>query len=287
MRARMILRYAIPVAILSVILVRVGVKPFVDAVRDTDAASLALATAVTALTTVFAAWRWQTVAAGLGVRIPLGPAVLSYYRSQFLNLTLPFGVMGDVHRGVIHGRTNGGVALGLRAVAWERFCGQVVATALTLGVLSAVSWSGRPVVAVGMGTAAVVGIALVLALAPGSRRTILIASALATLGHVVVFLIAVRMTAPELSLLPMLPIGLVVLVAAAVPLNLAGWGPREGAAAYVFVVAGHTAAQGVAVSAAFGVLALGAALPGAVVVLLSRSEVESPKAEPILEAADA
>ena len=56
------------------------------------------------LTTVCCAWRWKIVARGLGVDLPLPAAVAAYYRSQFLNVTLPGGVVGDVHRGVSHGR---------------------------------------------------------------------------------------------------------------------------------------------------------------------------------------
>ena len=40
------------------------------------------------------------------------PAVAAYYRSQFLNTTLPGGVLGDVHRGVRHGRDAGDVGRG-------------------------------------------------------------------------------------------------------------------------------------------------------------------------------
>ena len=60
----------------------------------------------------------------------------------------------------------------------------------------------------------------------------------------------------------LVPIALVVLVAAAVPLNVAGWGPREGAAAWAFAAAGLGAAAGASVAVAYGVLALLATLPG-------------------------
>jgi hypothetical protein len=57
-----------------------------------------------------------------------------------------------------------------------------------------------------------------------------------------------------------------VLLAAAVPTNVGGWGPREGAAAWVFSAAGLTAAQGVAAGAAYGALVTAASLPGAIVL---------------------
>ena len=61
-----------------------------------------------------------------------------------------------------------------------------------------------------------------------------------------------------------------VLVAAAVPLNVAGWGPREGAAAWAFAAAGLGAAAGASVAVAYGVLALLATLPGAVLLAVRR-----------------
>ena len=52
---------------------------------------------------------------------------------------------------------------------------------------------------------------------------------------------------------------MLVLLAAAIPANLAGWGPREGMAAWAFAAAGLGAAQGVAAAVAYGVLVLVAA----------------------------
>ena len=75
------------------------------------------------------------VAGGLGVDLPLRTAVAAYYRSLFLNVTLPGGIVGDVHRGISHGRESRDVGLGLRAVAWERSAGQAVQILLTIAVL--------------------------------------------------------------------------------------------------------------------------------------------------------
>ena len=51
---------------------------------------------------------------GLGVEVPLRDAVAAYYRSQFLNATLPGGVVGDVHRAVRHGRCRSCADRGVR-----------------------------------------------------------------------------------------------------------------------------------------------------------------------------
>jgi hypothetical protein len=66
----------------------------------------------------------------------------------------------------------------------------------------------------------------------------------------------------------MLPLALLVMLAMSVPTNVAGWGPREGAAAWVFALAGLGAAQGLATTVVYGAMALVATLPGAVVLLV-------------------
>ncbi|WP_296607344.1 lysylphosphatidylglycerol synthase domain-containing protein [Nocardioides sp.] len=240
-------RVAGGLVVLGIVVARVGGGPFVDAVRLTSPAALALALVVTAGTTLCCAWRWRVVAARLGVEVPLQPAVGAYYRSQFLNATLPGGVVGDVHRAVGHG---------VRPVALERVLGQLVQVVATGGVLLLVSpWPG---------TAAVVGALLAAALVRWPQ--VVTASALAAAGHVVVFLVAARAAGTGASLTQLLPLALVVLLAAAIPLNVAGWGPREGVAAWAFAGAGLGAAQGATVAVVYGLLALVATLPGAVLL---------------------
>ena len=122
-------------ATLGVLVWRVGTGPFLDGLRAVDGRALAAASGLAVLTTVCCAWRWRMVAGGLGVELPLRTAVAAYYRSLFLNVTLPGGVVGDVHRGISHGRESRDVGLGLRAVAWERSAGQAVQILLTIAVL--------------------------------------------------------------------------------------------------------------------------------------------------------
>src|SRR6185369_5962800 len=134
------------------------------------AGALAAATGIAVLTTACCAWRWRIVARGLGAELPLRAAVASYYRSLFLNVALPGGVLGDVHRGVSHGRETSDVGRGLRAVAWERSAGQAVQIVLTVAVLlvlpspvqAAVPFVGLALVA------AAAGVALAARLRPGS-----------------------------------------------------------------------------------------------------------------------
>jgi len=68
-----------------------------------------------------------------------------------------------------------------------------------------------------------------------------------------------------LELLPLLVLGL---LAMALPLNIGGWGPREGVTAVAFGATGLGAAQGLTTAVVYGVLSLIACLPGAMVLLL-------------------
>ena len=238
------LRVAGGAAVLAAVLWWVGPGPVVDGVRAAGPVPLAAAVAVTGVTTVCCAWRWRVLAARLGTEVPMGTAVAAYYRSQLLNATVPGGVVGDVHRAVRHGAV---------AVVSERGSGQAVQVAAAGAVLLAapVPWA-----------AAVLGLAVLTALVrwPVVVGTSLVSSA----GHLLVFLVAARAAGVDASTATLLPLGLVVLLGASIPLNVAGWGPREGVAAAAFAAAGLGAADGAAVSVLYGVLALVATLPGAV-----------------------
>jgi uncharacterized membrane protein YbhN (UPF0104 family) len=287
-------RLAATAAILGVLAWRVGAGPFVDGLRTVDAASLAAASALAVVTTVCCAWRWRVVARGLGVDLPLGGAVAAYYRSLFLNITLPGGVVGDVHRGITHGRQARDVGRGLRAVAGERSAGQVVQVVLTVAVLLVAPSPVRaamPFVALGLLAAAG---ALVLAArrrpAQGSSRwarlrravardlrdgllvrrawpVVALTSALVVAGHALTFVVAAHAAGADVPLARLLPLALLVLAAAALP-NVGGWGPREGMTAWAFAAAGLGASLGIATAVAYGVMVLVASLPGAVVLAL-------------------
>ncbi len=99
---------------------------------------------------------------------------------------------------------------------------------------------------------------------------VVLASAVAVTGHLAMFLVAARTAGATAPLLHLVPLLLLALLAMAVPANVAGFGPREGVAAWAFGAAGLTGAQGVATAVTYGVLALVASLPGAVVLVRRR-----------------
>jgi uncharacterized membrane protein YbhN (UPF0104 family) len=299
-------RPAAALAVLAVVVWRLGTGPFVDGLRAIDARALAAAAAIGVVTTVCCAWRWTIVARGLGVPLSLPAAVAAYYRSLFLNLTLPGGVVGDVHRGVSHGRDANDVGLGLRAVAWERGAGQVVQAVLTVAILLALPSSVRswmPVAAVAL-AAALAGIVLVgrLRFRAGASRwsrvrgavsgdlrgavlhrralpAVVLASVIVVAGHAVTFLIAARTAGATAPASRMLPLALLAMLAMVLP-SVAGWGPREGVTAWAFGAAGLGASVGVATAVVYGGMALVASLPGALVLAAAALPRVRPRRRP-------
>ncbi len=262
--------------VLAAIVWRLGAGPFLAGLRSLTPAAALAALSIGVVTTVCSAWRWRVVAGRFGVDLGWRPAIAAYYGSQFLNATLPGGVLGDVHRGVRHGRSIDDVGLGVRAVAWERAAGPVTHLALTALVLAALpspglSWLVGPLglVVLALAVAAVLPVAR-----RGSGRLrsawppVLVASVVVAIGHAVTFVIAARLTGVPASAADLAPVAMVVLAAMLVPLNIGGWGPRESVAAAVFAAAGWGAATGVAAATAFGLLALIATLPGLVVLVV-------------------
>ncbi|EXU68513.1 hypothetical protein Z951_09480 [Streptomyces sp. PRh5] len=301
LRAR--LGAAAGVAILGVVLWRLGTGAFVDGLRTIDGPTLLAAVGLGLLTTVFSAWRWCLVARGLRIRLPLGPAVADYYRALFLNAALPGGVLGDVHRAVRHGRDAGDVGRGVRAVVLERVAGQVVLIAMGVAILLAhpslaLEHTGRliggPTAAWALAAVCVLTLLAVVAvrrrrraapvagrrgavrgallearrglLARGSWPGVVISSVVVLAGHLTTFVLAARVAGSDAPLTELVPLMVLALIAMALPLNVGGWGPREGVTAWAFGAAGLGASQGLTVAVVYGVLTFAASLPGVVVL---------------------
>ncbi len=276
---------------------RLGASPFLDGVGALDGQAIVAAAAIVLITTVCFAWRWKTVADGLGLRLSLADAVAAYYRALFLNLTLPGGVAGDVHRGVRHGRDVRNIGHAMRAVAWERAAGQVVQVLVTIAVLFLMPSplrSSMPFVALGLAATAATAATVMLAFRARTGRgqsrwerthnaavadirkgllnrralpTVVFASAVAVAGHVLTFLIAARAVGVTAPVAQLVPLAFISIMAMALP-NIGGWGPREGITAWAFSAAGLGAGLGAATAVAYGVIVLAASLPGGIVLLL-------------------
>jgi uncharacterized membrane protein YbhN (UPF0104 family) len=289
-------RWLAGAVILAVVLWQVGSGSGLDGLRALDARVLVLGAGISAVTTVACAWRWRLVARELDVALAVPTSVAACYRAQFLNTILPGGLLGDVHRGVAHGHRTGETGRALRAVGWERFAGQVVQAVAATCVLALAPSPVRPLVpwvVLGLATTAAL-VAVVVWRVPEldtwwSRaarvvrddvRTALLvrrswpgvvaASVVALAGYVTTYVLAARAVGVDAPVTTLVPLALAVLVVAGVPLNLAGWGPREGMAAWAFAAAGLGAGPGLATAVAYGAIVLVANLPGALVLVLAR-----------------
>jgi uncharacterized membrane protein YbhN (UPF0104 family) len=289
-----LLRLAAAVTVLWFLWRQVGSRAFTDGLRAVTWPAVAGAVTLTALTTVCSAWRWRVVARALGAGISLPAATGAYYRSLFLNSVLVGGVLGDVHRAVTHGRRSGDVVRGLRAVGWERLCGQVIQAAATAVVLLIAPSPARPALPYVLGGLAVVAGCAALVVRGAARRgrsrlartaravsgdlrcgllardvwpRATLASVLVVAGHTATFVIAARVGGVNAPLGELVALLLLVQTAAVIPLGIGGWGLREGAAAWAFSAAGLGAATGVTVTVLYAVLMLAAVTPGAGLLL--------------------
>jgi hypothetical protein len=189
------------------------------------------------------------------------------------------------------------VVLGLRAVGWERLCGQVIQAVVTVVVLLTLPSPVRPalpyVVAGVAGVAGAAGCAALVArhtdrggrsrltraaravaddlrhgmLAPHVWPQLVLASVLVVAGHTATFVIAARVAGSTAPLGELLVLLMVIQTATVIPLSIGGWGLREGVAAWAFAAAGFGAAIGITIATLYAVIMLIAVAPGAGLLL--------------------
>ena len=118
-------------------------------------------------------------------------------------------------------------------------------------------------------------------LTPGAFAAQLGSAAVVVATYLTTFVLAARAVGVETPLPVLLPLVAPVLMSMLIPVTVAGWGLREGAAAVLWGAAGLTAADGVAVSVAYGLLVLAGSAPGAVFLAAGfrrrRSRAEAPR----------
>ena len=256
---------------------------------------------LTGVQVALSAWRWRFTAQRLGLRLRYGRAVREYYLASFLNQVLPGGVVGDVGRAWRHSQETDKKLGAVNAVIIERLSGQL---ALLLVVAWAVVWlsaSGRfsqtlsvgwllPVLAIG-------GLAVGLWMMRSQKRAgryirhlckdlshtlvgwpalpIQLGTSLLVLGSYLAVLFLIAQEAGYIQRegtgYLMLALSSLLLLSMVIPLTVAGWGVREGAAAVLWPLAGLPAEQGVALSVAYGALVLISSFPGLAVLLRGES----------------
>lgn len=256
---------------------------------------IAAAVLISVVQVAVSAWRWRFTAARLGLTLPMATAVREYYRATLLNQVLPGGVWGDVSRAWRHAQAEEPDETGpvVRAVVIERASGQLVMMFVALASVASLLEIWRaPVLVIVTGSLLVLagGWALLswgrrweavphtrmgrivrdarVALLSADAFVVQVLSSLVVVGsYLATFLVAARAVQVDSAWLVLLPLVAPVLMTMLLPVTIAGWGVREGAAAALWRGVGLTPAEGVAVSIAYGLLVLVGSLPGIVVVL--------------------
>lgn len=307
---RRLLRVGVSLALLSALVWWLDAEALAARLKGLRAPWVLLALAISVPQVALSAFRWRLTAARLGIDLPFGAAFREYYLATFLNQVLPGGVMGDVSRAWRHARSSSAdgeaeagargvphVGPAVRAVILERASGQVVMAAVA--ALSLVSLPlafgtapGTLLLAVAGACAAVVlGVLCarrrrfgegplasvwrdvhVALLARAVVRAQLATSALVVGSYLAVYLVAARAVGLDTPFATLLPLVAPVLVSMLIPATVAGWGVREATAAGLWSAVGLTALDGVAISAAYGMLVLLSSLPGALVLLRARQD---------------
>ncbi|MDP3872627.1 MAG: lysylphosphatidylglycerol synthase transmembrane domain-containing protein [Methyloversatilis sp.] len=293
-------RYAIGAALLIGLAVTLDSAAIGAAISGASPGWLIAAVLLSVPQVALSAWRWRYTAARLGAPLGRRQAYAEYYLATFLNQVLPGGVAGDAARAWRHARNLDAGHAAWQAVVIERASGQFVLLLCALAALAAsvplqsalvravdgmAGWIIAALIAGAVGVAvlrrrgqlsghiaAVLGRSL---LARDVWPVQLAASAGVVLSYITVYICCARLigvTLPTAELWPLVPW---VLFAMAIPLSVAGWGVREGAAAVIWAAAGLDPAQGVAISVTYGLVVLLSSLPGALVLLRQRARVAS------------
>ena len=237
------------------------------------------------------AYRWRVTAGRLGISLPFTDAFREYYLATFLNQVLPGGVVGDVSRAWRHARVQKGPVI--RTIILERTSGQavMVTTAVFSLLVLPRTFGIDPRLTTGAASLALAAIALGMFYVRRQSRTgegllgsiwrdvhaallardvvvtQLALSVLVVGSYIATYVVAARAVGVGTPAFILAPLVAPVLMSMLIPASIAGWGVREATAAGIWSVVGLTAEDGVAISAAYGVVVLISSLPGALFLL--------------------
>ena len=296
-RRRVVLRAAVSIGLLAGLAWWLDLGTVVSRLAQMRPGWVLLAVAISVVQVAVLAWRWRFTAGCLGVELSYAAAWREYYLSIFLNQVLPGGVVGDVSRAWRQARAQtrvrepGGPAV--RAVIFERLSAQALMTTVAVVSLLALPVTvnrGSRLVLFGAGAVAVlIVIAMVVWMRRQSSARSLVGQVLADLDaahlsqsvfalqlgsaaivvgtYLVTYVTAARAVGVDTPLPVLLPLVAPVLMTMLIPVTVAGWGLREGAAAVLWGAVGLTVVDGVLVSVAYGLLVLIGSLPGALFLM--------------------
>ena len=276
-------RLAVPTLLVGGLIWAFGTADIGARLARAEAGWVALAVGMLWGQTVLMALRWRLVARCLGLRFGAIRAIREYFLGQVVNLTVPGGVLGDAAR-ALRSRGETGWKPAAQAVVVERAAGQagllavgIAGLALMLAAPGTLDWP--PGLLRGLWVALAIGVpltcaallvlrggpvaALVRRCLPTGRvaATHALLSLGAALLNVGAFAACARATGTDLGVQATLLLVPLILTAMLIPLSVAGWGWREGAAAVLFPVAGAAPQAGIAAGIVFGAAMLLSVLP--------------------------
>ncbi|MBI1363199.1 MAG: hypothetical protein GC134_04375 [Proteobacteria bacterium] len=307
---KLLLKLAVTAGLFWWLLSQVDSASLRTLLAQAQAGYLLLAVAIYSTGVVVSGWRWQAVARALRLRLSLAFFVRKYYEGMWFSQALPSGIGGDVVKAYALTKASGKAKPAVMSVLLERASGLGVLVGL-LALSMPLLWQffpGHPVfwlllLLTGCGLAAVPVLMFAvrweglytrkatrffwrlsrdvnrvffaswgrLLVQAGSSLYVQLASIGAfwcvaqALGQQVDFMVCVALC-PPLFLLLVLPV------------SLAGWGLREGAAVGLFTLAGvMDAPAALAVSLVYGVVTLATAVPGGVFWITDRSRLVAAK----------
>lgn len=286
------------VALLALVIGLVGPADMAAQLRRTSLPWFAAAVLCAIAANLVSAWRWGVIARALGLRAPLGALVSAYAQGIAVNTVLPGATLGgDALRALRLAQAGNDGLLAGASVVLDRASGlwvlcvlsllaslMLLASGTTTGVAAGATLS-LPMV--GLLAALLLGaLSLPFVIAPGpapSRRprwrqrwhelrallharrhamgrSLLPSMVVQVLSAATLWLCA-RAAGAEISAAAVMAVGAPVFLAAAIPVSVGGFGPREAVAALAFPWIGAAPEVGVAAALLYG---LAAAVQGAV-----------------------
>jgi uncharacterized membrane protein YbhN (UPF0104 family) len=304
-RYRIVIRVFGLLGLLAALFLAVDLGAAAGMLLSAEPAPIVAAAFLVQLQIVLSALRWRFTAARLGHMIGRGRAIGEYYLASLLNLVVPGGVGGDALRALRAGTakdrdpaTAGSVIV--RAVVLERLAGQIAFFAIALAGVAV--WpqllGGKlpegagfvlalPPLFLALAACAAAGAARFAppriggwfaGLGPDIRRAWWARLAWLVQGsmslaiaafYIAAFALASAAVGAPLAWAAWLTIVPLVLLTMLIPASVGGFGLREGAAAALWPLAGHGAAEGVAAAFLYGLVAIAGSLPGLTVLFRS------------------
>lgn len=289
-----LLKAGLSVGILAVIAARTDLSRIAAILGSISGEAVAAALALILLQSLVTAYRWVLVMAGVGVAVPLWPAVQALYASLFINQCVPSYVGGDAYRVYWLYREGNPLAVSMRGVLIDRVSALIALVVMMVVTLPrllarfpdhAVQTGMEMVAAAGMlGTVAffacdvlprrwrrVRALAELAALSTAARRVLLtgisglVVNLLAILVHALSAAIMLAF-ATDMGL-PLTAIDCLLLIApitllTAVPISISGWGVREGVMVGALGMIGIATEQALALSVLLGFALLANGLLG-------------------------